>query len=89
MGLMKLPKRDAAICAALALAAHYFPATDNDGKPLASFRHAAFLLSGQIDKWAVWCSLPQSEKQRIAAVLAFAPEDLAKGMTDILDNFSF
>lgn len=34
--------RDAFVRAVLALAAHYFPRQDDDGKPLSSFRHAAF-----------------------------------------------
>jgi hypothetical protein len=74
----KLSKNDGAITAALALAAHYFPDHDAEGYLLASFRHAAFLLSGHYDMWSRWPGLNQEEKQRIAAVLAAAPEELAK-----------
>ncbi|WP_218041236.1 hypothetical protein [Acrocarpospora macrocephala] len=73
-----LSKNDGAICAALALTAHYFPDHDEDGALLGSFKYAAFLLSGHYDKWSRWRGLAQEEKQRIAAVLALAPDDLSK-----------
>ncbi|MEV7970694.1 hypothetical protein AB0O34_32600 [Sphaerisporangium sp. NPDC088356] len=78
MGLTKLSKNDAAICCALALAAHYFPGYDEGGNPCGSFRYAAYLLSGQLDKWSRWRGLPHEEKQRLAAVMVAAPEDLSK-----------
>lgn len=37
--------KDSFVRAALALAARYFPQEDDEGKPLASFRHAAFFAS--------------------------------------------
>lgn len=73
-----LSKNDGAIGAALALAAHYFPQRDQDGNQLGSFRHAAFLLSGHYDKWSAWQSMSQEDKQRIAAVLVAAPEELSR-----------
>lgn len=79
MGLTsKLRKDDAAVFCALALAAHYFPGPpDEQGQPTARFRHAAFLLSGQYDKWSAWASLPHEEKQRLADVLVNAPGEFA------------
>ncbi|MGW3389890.1 hypothetical protein [Streptomyces cinereoruber] len=79
MGLTsKLRKDDAAVFCALALAAHYFPGPpDEHGQPTARFRYAAFLLSGQYDKWSAWASLPHEEKQRIADVLVNAPGEFA------------
>lgn len=74
----RISKSDAAVCAAIALAAHYFPGQDDAGRPVGTFRHAAFLVSGQLDKWSEWAPMPQADKQRIAAVLGFAPEELAK-----------
>jgi hypothetical protein len=73
----KLPRTAGTVGAALALAAHYFPHQDEQGNSVALFRYASFLLSGQLDKWSQWCELPQQEKQRIAAVLRMAPEELA------------
>ncbi|NJP47761.1 hypothetical protein HCN08_30790 [Streptomyces sp. PRB2-1] len=74
---VKLSKSTGAVGAALALAGHYFPDRDEAGNVLARFRHAAFLLSGQLDKWAGWQDLPHEEKQRIGQVTASAPEELA------------
>ena len=74
----RLPKNEGAILAALALAAHYFPEPGEDGSPVASFAYASFLLGGHYDIWQAWRELSQPEKQRIAAVLAAAPEELAR-----------
>ncbi|MBC7268716.1 MAG: hypothetical protein H5T76_08310, partial [Streptomyces sp.] len=74
----RLSKTAGAVGAALALAAHYFPRQEEaGGTAIASFRDAAFLLSGQLDKWARWRDLPHDEKQRIGAVVALAPQELA------------
>ncbi|ULR55773.1 hypothetical protein [Streptomyces deccanensis] len=74
----RLSKTAGAVGAALALAAHYFPRQEEaGGRAIASFRDAAFLLSGQLDKWARWRDLPHDEKQRIGAVVALAPQELA------------
>ena len=74
----RLPKNEGAILAALALAAHYFPEPGEDGSPVASFAYASFLLGGHYDTWQAWPGLGQPEKQRIAGVLAAAPEELAR-----------
>ncbi|GAA4562695.1 hypothetical protein GCM10023100_00080 [Actinocorallia cavernae] len=74
----RLSKTAGAVGAALALAAHYFPCEgEAQDTVAASFRDAAFLLSGQLDKWARWRDLPHDEKQRIGAVVALAPQELA------------
>ena len=73
-----LTKNEGAILAALALAAHYFPQQDEDGTQIASFAYASFLVGGHYDTWHAWRGLGQPEKQRIAAVLAAAPEELAR-----------
>jgi hypothetical protein len=74
----RLSKTAGAIGAALALAVHYFPREGEAGDPpVASFRDAAFLLSGQLDKWARWRDLQHDEKRRIGAVVALAPQELA------------
>ncbi|MFD4320819.1 hypothetical protein [Streptomyces sp. NPDC058548] len=72
-----MTKREAAVMMALALAANYFPGTEENGRPTASFRHAAFLLSGHYDIWCAWHTLQHVDKQRIGAVLREAPKDLA------------
>ncbi|WP_406186109.1 hypothetical protein [Streptomyces sp. NBC_01006] len=74
----KLSRDEAALLVALALAAHYFPDEDHDQDAVAgTFRHAAFLLSGQYDKWSAWRGLPLGEKQRIAAAARIAPAEYA------------
>src|SRR4051794_34513789 len=78
MGMtQRLPKLDGTVGAALALAAHYFPARDSDGQLIATFQYAAYLMTGHVDKWSRWHTLPIEEKRRIAAVVGFAPEELA------------
>lgn len=63
-----------ALCAALALAAHYFPDASVDGDaPAAPFRKAAFLLSGQFRAWDRWSTLTSEERRRIADVFHNAP----------------
>lgn len=73
-----MPVRDSAVCAALALAAHYFPLA-GDGAPegAAPFSQAAFLLSGKYQAWDRWKDLAHEEKQRIALVCSIAPAELA------------
>ncbi|MFB7448815.1 hypothetical protein [Streptomyces sp. NPDC056194] len=63
-----------ALCAALALSAHYFPDTPVDGDaPTAGFRKAAFLLSGHFRAWDRWPTLTSEERRRIADVFRNAP----------------
>lgn len=73
----RLRLSDGTILASLALASHYFPVHTPDDQATASFAHASFLLGGHYTTWSTWPNLPHSEKQRIAAVLAAAPEELA------------
>ena len=73
-----MPIEETAVCAALALAAHYFPlAVDEDSRSAAPFDQAAFLLSGKYQAWDRWKELPHDEKQRIAMVCSIAPGELA------------
>jgi hypothetical protein len=70
--------RETAVCAALALAAQYFPrAVDDDSRSAAPFDQAAFLLSGKYQAWHRWKDLPHDEKQRIAMVCSIAPAELS------------
>lgn len=73
----RLPKLHGAVGAALALAAHYFPTREGAGHLAGTFRHSSFLMTGHLDKWSRWRSMPIDEKQRIAAVVSFAPDELA------------
>jgi len=73
-----MPVGETAVCAALALAAHYFPrAVDGDSRSAAPFDQAAFLLSGKYQAWDRWKELSHGEKQRIAVVCSIAPGELA------------
>lgn len=73
-----MPVQETAVCAALALAAHYFPrSVGGDPRGAAPFDQAAFLLSGKYQAWYRWRGLPHDEKQRIALVCSLAPGELA------------
>ncbi|MFB7668402.1 hypothetical protein ACFC1R_31530 [Kitasatospora sp. NPDC056138] len=73
-----LPIEETAVCAALALAGHYFPlVVDGESRTAAPFAEAAFLLSGTYQAWDRWKMLPHEEKRRIAAVCSIAPGELA------------
>jgi hypothetical protein len=73
-----MPVKETAVCAALALAAHYFPRTaSGDSRGAAPFDQAAFLLSGKYQAWDRWKELPHEEKQRIALVCSIAPAEFA------------
>ncbi|WP_329025684.1 hypothetical protein [Streptomyces sp. NBC_00690] len=69
--------KDVFVRAALALAAHYFPQQDSDGKPLASFRHAAFFASCKPQAWDQWSELGSEERLLVAEVMKLSRPDLA------------
>ncbi|WP_282697748.1 hypothetical protein [Streptomyces sp. CC208A] len=59
------------VAAALALAEHYFPAKDSEGRPVVRLEDAHVLLSGQhAQVWPEWESLSYPEQQRIGRLLA-------------------
>ncbi|WP_046469455.1 DEAD/DEAH box helicase family protein [Allosalinactinospora lopnorensis] len=76
---MNTPSRtEFALCASLALAAHYFPETTPEGgAPAGPFDRAAYLLSGQFQAWPQWEKLTSEERRRIVDVFANAPGGLA------------
>ncbi|MFG2698023.1 hypothetical protein [Kitasatospora sp. NPDC048407] len=69
--------KDSFIRAALALAAHYFPQCDDDGRPLASFRYAAFFASCKPQAWDRWTELSSEERLLVAGVMKIANPVLA------------
>lgn len=75
--MSQMTVRDAFVRAALALAAHYFPQHDDDGKPLASFRHAAFFASCKPQAWERWNELGSEERLLVAEVMKLSNPDLA------------
>ncbi|MEU9958622.1 hypothetical protein [Streptomyces sp. NPDC050982] len=75
--MSQLTVKDAFVRAALALAAHYFPQQDDNGKPLASFRHAAFFASCKPQAWDRWNALDSEERLLVAEVMKLANPDLA------------
>ncbi|MER5215334.1 hypothetical protein ABT063_33505 [Streptomyces sp. NPDC002838] len=75
--MSQLTVKDAFVRAALALAAHYFPQQDDDGKPLASFRHAAFFATCKPQAWDRWNELDSEERLLVAEVMKLANPDLA------------
>ncbi|MEV6227447.1 hypothetical protein AB0L88_06115 [Saccharopolyspora shandongensis] len=77
----RLSKLHGTVSAALALAAHYFPTRLDDGRTAGSFHHASYLLSGHLDMWSQWRDMPVEDKQRIAALTGFTPEELANPAT--------
>ena len=62
---------------ALALAAHFFPHTDQEGKVRVRLDDACFLLSGHVEIWAAWPSLRREDQVRIARLLRFRPVEIA------------
>ncbi|MCF4123028.1 hypothetical protein L1785_18795 [Antribacter sp. KLBMP9083] len=64
------------LCAAMALAAHYFPTTVGVESG-ATFESAAFFLTGQYRSWSRWPDMSPQERARVASVFRMAPADLA------------
>ena len=62
---------------ALALAAHFFPHTDQEGKVRVRLDDACFLLSGHVEIWAAWPGLQREDQVRIARLLRFRPVEIA------------
>jgi hypothetical protein len=62
---------------ALALAAHFFPRRDHEGKPRIRLDDACFLLSGQVEVWSAWPRLDREDQVRIARLLRFRPVEVA------------
>lgn len=65
----------------LALAAHFFPRTDADGKAVVRVADALFLLSGQVTVWAQWPQLPETDKALVAQLLRWRPVEIANRTT--------
>jgi len=62
---------------ALALAAHFFPRRNQDGKTRIQLEDACFLLSGQVEVWSAWPLLSREDQVRIARLLRFRPVEVA------------
>ena len=62
---------------ALALAALFFPRTTDDGRAYVRNKDALFFLSGQVDKWSRWPTLPGEDKALIARLLRWRPVEMA------------
>ncbi|MDX2403899.1 hypothetical protein NJO91_12260 [Streptomyces microflavus] len=59
------------LAAALALAEHYFPAKDDEGRAVVRLEDAHVLMSGQLAHvWPEWDSLTNPEQQRIGRLVA-------------------
>ncbi|MGW2214128.1 hypothetical protein ACWCSD_04000 [Nonomuraea sp. NPDC001684] len=74
--MSQITAKDAFIHAALALAAEYFPEQDDNGKPVASFRHAAFFASRKPQAWERWNQLSNEERLLVAEVMNLGNPDL-------------
>ena len=67
--------KEAGLAGALALAAHYFPRKDDEGRVLAGFEEATFFAHRKPHAWSEWASLPVAERNLIRQVMALmAPE---------------
>lgn len=62
---------------ALALAALFLPRTTEDGRAYVRIADALFFLSGQMDKWSHWPTLPADDKALIARLLRWRPVEMA------------
>ncbi|MGW6736255.1 hypothetical protein [Streptomyces sp. NPDC055013] len=67
--------REAGLAGALALAAHYFPRKDDEGRVLAGFEEASFFAHRKPRAWSEWASLPVAERNVIRQVMVLmSPE---------------
>jgi hypothetical protein len=73
---------------ALALAALHFPRTTDDGRAYVRNKDALFFLSGQVDKWSRWPTLPAADKALIARLLRWRPVEIANrtAFTDLVEQ---
>ncbi|MEU3931479.1 hypothetical protein AB0E85_05430 [Streptomyces sp. NPDC029044] len=67
--------REAGLAGALALAAHYFPRKDDEGRVLAGFEGASFFAHRKPRAWSEWARLPVAERNVIRQVMVLmSPE---------------
>ncbi|MGQ4400164.1 hypothetical protein ACN6K4_006736 [Streptomyces hayashii] len=67
--------REAGLAGALALAAHYFPRKDDEGRVLAGFEEASFFAHRKPRAWSEWARLPVAERNVIRQVMVLmSPE---------------
>ncbi|MFD3705774.1 hypothetical protein ACFWUP_21760 [Nocardia sp. NPDC058658] len=73
---------------ALALAALFFCRTTDDGRRYVRIKDALFFLSGQMDKWSHWPTLPIEDKALVARLLRWRPVEMANrtAFTDLVEE---
>ena len=67
--------REAGLAGALALAAHYFPRKDDDGRVLAGFEEATFFAHRKPQAWSEWARLPVAERNVIRQVMVLMSQE--------------
>lgn len=67
--------REAGLAGALALAAHYFPRKDDEGRVLAGFEEATFFAHRKPRAWSEWASLPVAERNVIRQVMVLMSQE--------------
>lgn len=67
--------QEAGLAGALALAAHYFPRKDDEGRILAGFEEATFFAYRKPQAWAEWSSLPVAERNLIRQVMSLMAQE--------------
>ncbi|MFI7290006.1 hypothetical protein ACIBRY_25660 [Streptomyces anulatus] len=67
--------QEAGLAGALALAAHYFPRKDDEGRILAGFEEATFFAYRKPQAWAEWSNLPVAERNLIRQVMSLMAQE--------------
>ena len=67
--------REAGLAGALALAAHYFPRKDDEGRVLAGFEEATFFAHRKPRAWSEWARLPVAERNLIRQVMVLMSQE--------------
>ncbi|MFI7356076.1 hypothetical protein ACIBTP_19280 [Streptomyces avidinii] len=71
----EMTRGEAGLAGALALAAHYFPRKDDEGRVLAGFEEATFFAHRKPRAWSEWARLAVAERNVIRQVMALmSPE---------------
>ncbi|MGD3111325.1 hypothetical protein [Streptomyces sp. YGL11-2] len=73
----ELKAEEAGLLASLALAAHFLPRTDGEGRIIAAFEDAAYFAYRKPQAWDTWAKCTMRERHTVARVMRLLPADLA------------
>lgn len=73
----ELRAEEVGLLGALALAGHFFPRVEDDGRIIAAFDDAAYFAHRKPQAWDAWAKCTAYEKRTMARVMRLLPADLA------------